>query len=89
MLTPAEASGGNMTDIQDFEQDNALALLNDAMGGNRVETLRFHYRPVHKNREASLSFHLSRREKLDIFEAFYTADNQASVKALKQVLKCN
>lgn len=87
MLTPAEAAGGNLTDIQDFEQDNALALLNDALGGNQVEMVRFHYRPVRKNREASLSFHLSQREKLDIFEAFYTADNQASVKALKQVLK--
>jgi hypothetical protein len=87
MYTPAEAAGGNITDIQDFDQDNALALLNDALGGNRVEMVRFHYRPVRKNREASLSFHLSRREKLDIYEAFYTADNQASVKALKQVLK--
>lgn len=87
MLTPAEAAGGNMTDIQDFEQDNGITLLNDALGGNQVEMVRFHYRPVRKNREASLSFHLSRREKLDILEAFYTADNQASVKALKQVLK--
>ncbi|MBL7808416.1 MAG: patatin-like phospholipase family protein [Saprospiraceae bacterium] len=87
LMTPAEAAGGNMTDIQDFEQDNALALLNDAMGGNMLEVVRFHYRPVRKNREASLSFHLSRREKLDIFEAFYTGDNQASVKALKQVLR--
>lgn len=87
LLTPAEAAGGNMTDIQDFEQDNAVSLLNDALGGNMVEVVRFHYRPVRKNREASLSFHLSRREKLDIFEAFYTADNQASVKALKQVLR--
>jgi hypothetical protein len=86
ILTPAEAAGGNVTDIQDFEQDNALALLNDALGGDQVEMVRFHYRPVRKNREASLSFHLSRREKLDVLEAFYTADNQASVKALKQVL---
>ena len=75
-----------MTDMQDFEQDNGLALLNDALGGNHIETVRFHYRPVRKNRAASLSFHLSQREKLDILEAFYTADNQASVKALKQVL---
>lgn len=87
MLTPAEAAGGNLTDIQDFEQDNQLALLNDALGETRVEMVRFQYRPVRKNREASLSFHLSRREKLDILEAFYTADNQASVKALKQVLR--
>lgn len=87
LFTPAEAAGGNMTDIQDFEQDNALALLNDALGGNQVEMVRFHYRPVRKNREASLSFHLSRREKLDVLEAYYTADNQASIKALKQILR--
>jgi hypothetical protein len=87
LMTPAEAAGGNMTDMQDFEQDNAIALLNDALGGNQLEVVRFHYRPVRKNREASLSFHLSRREKLDILEAFYTGDNQASLKALKQVLR--
>jgi len=87
IFTPAEAAGGNMTTIQDFEQDNALALLNSALRGTRVEMVRFHYRPVRKNREASLNFHLSRREKLDIFEAFHTADNQASLQALKQLLR--
>lgn len=87
MLTPAQAAGGNMTDIQDFEQDNALALLNDALGGNSIEMVRFHYHPVQKNREASLSFHLSRREKLDIYQAFDAAENQASVRALQQVLR--
>ena len=73
MFTPAEAAGGNLTGIQDFELDNALSLLSDALGGTRVETVRFHYRPVRKNREASLSFHLSKREKMDIFQAFYSA----------------
>jgi hypothetical protein len=87
LLTPAAAAGGNMTDMQDFEQDNALALLNDAFGGKKVEIVRFIYRPVRKNREASLSFHLSSREMLDIKEAFDSADNQASLQALKQLLR--
>lgn len=87
LFTPAAAAGGNMTDMQDFEQDNALALLNDVFGGKKVEIVRFIYRPVRKNREASLSFHLSNREVLDIKEAFYSADNQASLKALKQLLR--
>lgn len=87
LLTPAEAAGGNMTDMQDFEQDNALALLNDAMGGHFVQALRFHYHPVKKNREASLSFHLSRREKMDVLQAYYSAENQAVVSELKGVLE--
>lgn len=87
ILTPAEAAGGNMTNIQDFELDSGLSLLNDVLGGNKLEIVRFHYRPVRKNREASLSFHLSLREKLDVLESYKSADNQASLKALQQVLQ--
>lgn len=86
LFTPASAAA-RITDIQDFEQDNALSLLADALDNTKVQLLRFHYHPVHKNREASLSFHLSKREKLDIKESFYSPDNQAALKALKRVLE--
>jgi hypothetical protein len=85
MLTPASAAA-NLTKIADFEQDNALALLNDAMGKSKIEVVRFFYRPVRKQREASLSFHLSKREKLDLLESFYSPENKAALKALKQIL---
>lgn len=86
VFTPANAAA-KMTDIQDFEQDNALSLLTDAVEDTHIQLLRFHYHPVHKNREASLSFHLSKREKIDIKESFYSPDNQAALKALKRVLE--
>ena len=86
LLTPAGAAA-NLTVIQDYEQDHVLAMLGDALGARRVEMLRFTYRPVRKQREASLSFHLSRREKLDILEAFYLPENQATLAALKQTLR--
>ncbi len=85
LLTPATAAG-NITAIQDFEQDNMLALLSDLMGKQRVDIIRFIYHPVRKNREASLSLHLSKREKIDILEAYRSAETQASVQALKQIL---
>jgi hypothetical protein len=86
LLTPA-AAAGNMTDAQDFEQDNTLSLLEQIMGKNRIEMVRFHYHAVRKKREASLSFHLSKREKLDLMESFYAPENQAALKALKQILR--
>ncbi|HMX39893.1 MAG TPA: patatin-like phospholipase family protein, partial [Saprospiraceae bacterium] len=59
LLTPADAAA-NMTVIQDYEHDQLLSLLQDALGGpDRVQVVRFVYRPVQKQREASLSLHLS------------------------------
>jgi len=86
LSTPASAAT-KTTDIQDFEQDNALSLLGDIVGGQNINVVRFHYHAVQKKREASVSFHLSKREKLDLLESFYAAENQAALKALKQILQ--
>jgi len=51
-----------------------------------LEVIRFLYRPVRKENEASMSLHLSKREKLDLLRAYYAPENQASLAALKQVL---
>jgi hypothetical protein len=85
-LAPAGAAA-SITMMQDYEQDNALALLADLVGKNKVNIIRFVYRPVRKKREASLSFHLSKREKVDIMEAFQAPENQAGLKALRQILE--
>ena len=76
-----------ITDMQDFEQDAALSLLGDVFDPGKIVMLRFHYHAVQKNREASMSFHLSKREKMDLMEAFYSPENQASLKALQQLLR--
>ena len=79
-------AAANLTDMQDFEQDAALSLLNDALGDNRLEVIRFIYRPLKKENEASLSLHLSKREKLDILESFYRPEVAVNVDALKRAL---
>lgn len=85
LLTPATAAG-NITTMQDYEQDNDVALLSDLLGKQKVDVIRLIYHPVRKNRAASLSLHLSKREKIDILEAYRAADVQAGVQALKQIL---
>jgi hypothetical protein len=85
LLTPAEAAS-RITVQQDYDQDNTLALVSDLLGDNRLEVVRFVYRPVRRQREASLSFHLSRREKIDIYEAFDLPQNLTTVTHLQNAL---
>ncbi len=85
LFTPAEAAG-SLTTVQDYEQDNILSMLDDMLGENMLEMLRFSYRPVRKANEASMSLHLSNREKLDLHYAFKSPENQAGLRALKAVL---
>ncbi|MEO6039844.1 MAG: patatin-like phospholipase family protein, partial [Saprospiraceae bacterium] len=86
VFTPADAVA-SLTRMQDYDQDAALALLSDLLGKNQLQVIPFYYRPVRKQREASLSLHLSKREKLDLMQAYYSAENQKSVVALQQALR--
>ncbi|MCB0576379.1 MAG: hypothetical protein KDC61_17625, partial [Saprospiraceae bacterium] len=85
LITPASAAA-SLTAMQDFDQDNTLALLDDVLGKNKLEVVRFLYRPVHKQNEASMSLHLSTREKLDLMQSFYSEENRKSLAALKRIL---
>ncbi len=86
IFTPADAVS-SITTMQDYDQDGALSLLADLMGGDRLQVIPFYYRPVRKQREASLSLHLSKREKLDLMQAFHSVENQKSMTLLEKVLK--
>jgi hypothetical protein len=85
LLSPISAAA-NLTAMQDFEQDMALGLLNDVLGDDQLEVIRFTYRPMKKENEASLSLHLSKREKRDILESFYRPEVRVNVEALKRAL---
>ena len=60
--------------------------MSDMLGDNQLEVIRFIYRPIKKENEASLSLHLSKREKLDILESFYRPDVKVNLDALKRAL---
>lgn len=85
LFTPFKAAT-KLTAMQDFEQDAALSLLDEVLGPNQLEVIRFIYRPLKKQNEASMSLHLSKREKLDILESFYRPDIKLKVEALQRAL---
>jgi hypothetical protein len=88
LFSPATIAG-NMPMIQDFDQDNSIGFLDDILGETPLDIIRFTYRPVRKNREASMNLHLSQREKQDIIEAFFDKDNQENLVKLKRLLGTN
>ncbi len=85
LLSPFSAITG-LTAMQDFEQDNALALLRDLLGPERLRVIRLVYRPQKKEDEASLSFHLSKREKQDILMAINDPEVQRGLTELRREL---
>lgn len=85
LFTPGEVLA-HLTTVQDYEQDDMLALLHDNLGHDKLELIRFVYQPVQKEHEASLSLHLSKREKLDVRDAFYLPENLANLARLQKAL---
>jgi hypothetical protein len=85
LLSPFSAVA-SLTAIQDFEQDQALALLRDLLGPDRLHVIRLVYRPQKKENEASMSLHLSKREKRDILSAINDPEVQRELRRLQQAL---
>ncbi|TNE59520.1 MAG: patatin-like phospholipase family protein [Bacteroidetes bacterium] len=85
-LTTPFSAAARLTAMQDYDQDVALSLLNDALGDNQLQVIRFIYRPLKKENEASMSLHLSKREKQDILESFNRPEVQANLSTLQQAL---
>lgn len=75
-----------LTTMQDFDQDNTLALLDDMLGKNKLELISFIYQPIKKENEASMSLHLSKAEKLDIIQAYERKEVQECESALRKAL---
>ncbi|MCS6930341.1 MAG: patatin-like phospholipase family protein [Saprospiraceae bacterium] len=76
----------HLTAMQDFEQDNALTLLRDLLRPQRLQVISLVYRPQNKENEASMSFHLSKREKQDILQAIHDPEVQRGLQRLQCLL---
>lgn len=73
--------------LQEYEHDTNLVFLYDLLGEDMFETIRFTYRPTAENTRASMTFHLTAREKRDIQDAFWLEENQLSMERLKKALE--
>jgi len=71
--------------LQDFEHDTNLGFLFDLIGAENFDVIRFTYRPTQQNEEASMTYHLTTREKQDILNAFYLPENQRNLDQLMSV----
>jgi hypothetical protein len=72
---------------QEFEQDNSLGFMYDLLGEENFEVIRFFYYPTRENKlEASISFHMTAREKADVLNAIHHPENTVGLRRLQAIL---
>lgn len=86
LLSPISNIYSNLTSVQDYEQTYLLNAVSEALGG-KVELVTLEYNPQKKEEEASLSFHLTDKEKNDIINTVNDPKIQDGVSRLKELLK--
>ena len=74
-------------EIQDFNQDARLNMLYDVLGEDMVHPVYFVYEPQDEKQRASMSWHLTTREKDDILRAIRISKNQTSLATVKALLE--
>ena len=72
--------------LQEFEHDTNLGFIFDLLGVDKFDVIRFSYHPTQQNEKASMTYHLTEREKQDILNAFYLEENQENLKELRRIM---
>lgn len=86
LLNPLEIAS-RILDLQEFEQDNDIGFIYDLMGEDRVKLVRFSYQPGRNHKiMASISFHITSKEKQVVLEALDEPENQRSKRELLRLL---
>jgi len=97
-VTPSDADGligsifnplgiaGKLLKLQEFEHDTNLGFIFDLLGEDNFDVVRFSYQPTEHNEKASMTYHLTKREKHDIMDAFYLEENQENLKLFMDIL---
>ena len=80
---------GKLLKLQEFEHDTNLGFIFDLLGEKNFDVIHFSYQPTEKNEKASMTYHLTKREKQDILNAFYLEENQENLKQLMNILHIN
>ncbi|MBP9076335.1 MAG: patatin-like phospholipase family protein [Haliscomenobacter sp.] len=86
LLNPFEIVG-QILSLQEFEQDNSLGFVYDILGDESFDFVRFMYHPGRDNKVmASISFHITAKEKAVVREALDDPDNRESIRRLQDIL---
>ena len=72
---------GQILELQDYEHGNNIGFLFDLLGEDMFDIIRFTYQPSQMNQRASMTFHLTTREKQDIMGAYFLGRESAEFAA--------
>lgn len=86
LLSPISNVYANMTTVQDYTQTYLLNAVSESLNG-KLELITLEYNPEKKEEEASLSFHLTNKEKADIIRTINDPDVQAGIAKLQELLR--
>ncbi|HRW75296.1 MAG TPA: patatin-like phospholipase family protein, partial [Saprospiraceae bacterium] len=79
LLNPLGVIGQQLR-LQDFDQDAQIGFLADLFGPEMFDVVRFVYQPGENQDPASMSFHLTPRERENILAAWDLPHNQQALK---------
>jgi hypothetical protein len=74
----------DVTNMQDYHHDSFIAFLQSKIGYDKVDMINFVYKPTTQSDKASLSLHLTKKEKNDILSAINIPSNQLALRKLKR-----
>ncbi|MEN0048197.1 MAG: patatin-like phospholipase family protein [Bacteroidota bacterium] len=77
---------GKIIQLQDYEHDMHISFLHQLLGKDRFEVLQFIYEPTTRNEEASMTFHLTPREREDILSAVDSERNKQNFRRVLELL---
>ena len=75
----------NWYKMQDYNQNDLMSLMHESMGDD-FKRISFQYVPQKEDAGAALNFHLTKREKRNIFEALDNANNKACFKEFSKLV---
>jgi hypothetical protein len=78
---------GKVFTLQEFQYDNSLGLMYNLLEKDRLEVIRFIYRPRDRKKlKAAISFHITQLEKDDVLNAMWLPENRKSLEALHRAI---
>ena len=86
LIKPGTMLQHNWYKLQSFSESDQYSYLQTGFG-DALQRISFMYAPETEEKGAALNFHLTAREKIAVKEAFKSSYNQASLEAIKNLLK--
>lgn len=86
MFNPLGIAGQILT-LQDYEQDTNLGFIYDLLGRDKFDVIRYIYYPKDEMERASISFHLTSKEKKDVLRSYFLKKNDEKFERLRKALE--